>query len=169
MSTVSSQRGNRLVRKRRSDMKQLGKSCRCGETAPAAFSPSQKYTCRSCQAENGRRAYSANPVQRSEWSRKWKLDHPEYSNGAYSRLSEEQKEQARAYARQWQKDNPEAKAAHNQVLVARKHGIMVNPTICSGCGRDGKTEGHHDDYSKPLEVRYLCHSCHLFTHRGPLS
>ena len=34
---------------------------------------------------------------------------------------------------------------------------------CEVCG-DPKSHGHHDDYSKPLDVRWLCHAHHCEAH-----
>lgn len=34
---------------------------------------------------------------------------------------------------------------------------------CEVCG-DPQSEMHHDDYSKPLEVRWLCRPCHIAHH-----
>lgn len=36
---------------------------------------------------------------------------------------------------------------------------------CEVCG-DENVEMHHDDYSKPLQVRWLCRRCHLDHHHG---
>ena len=47
---------------------------------------------------------------------------------------------------------------------ALKHGELVRPTNCSQCSSDHKIEGHHDDYTKPLEVRWLCEKCHKNWH-----
>lgn len=35
---------------------------------------------------------------------------------------------------------------------------------CENCG-DRKTHGHHDDYLKPLNIRWLCPACHSQWHR----
>lgn len=35
---------------------------------------------------------------------------------------------------------------------------------CEKCGAP-KAHAHHDDYTKPLDVRWLCRSCHGVEHR----
>lgn len=42
--------------------------------------------------------------------------------------------------------------------VAR--GKIVRPTECSSCHVTCKPDGHHDDYAKPYDVRWLCSLCH---------
>jgi hypothetical protein len=37
---------------------------------------------------------------------------------------------------------------------------------CSNCGTDKNVQGHHVDYTKPLEVAWLCRSCHSSLHHG---
>lgn len=48
--------------------------------------------------------------------------------------------------------------------VAVKRGKLINPKICSVCGSNVHVSGHHDDYNKPLDVRWLCHACHYLWH-----
>lgn len=48
---------------------------------------------------------------------------------------------------------------------AIRRGRLVRPDVCSACGETCKPEGHHDDYSEPLEVRWLCKPCHCRHHR----
>ena|SRR3990167_1263179 len=41
-------------------------------------------------------------------------------------------------------------------------GILVRSKICQFCEKEKpRIGGHHYDYSKPLEVIWLCPSCHL--------
>ena len=51
------------------------------------------------------------------------------------------------------------------VQYAVKTGILQKPNMCSICFMEGKIEAHHDDYSKPLEVRWLCIGCHSDYHK----
>lgn len=56
---------------------------------------------------------------------------------------------------------PERKVAAMAVRDAIRKGDLVRPRTCSACGTySALIQGHHDDYSKPLEVRWLCPSCH---------
>jgi ribosomal protein S27AE len=41
---------------------------------------------------------------------------------------------------------------------ALRLGLLVRQP-CEVCGRE-KVDAHHDDYSQPLKVRWLCRRCH---------
>ncbi len=69
----------------------------------------------------------------------------------------------RAKARKMRTD-PAVFASHRIVSEAVKRGELVRGT-CEVCGKE-KVDGHHDDYSKPLAVRWLCRKHHLAHHRG---
>jgi hypothetical protein len=57
--------------------------------------------------------------------------------------------------------------ANKKVSIALRKG-MLHAEPCEECGAD-KTEGHHDDYTKPLDVRWLCRKHHAQHHvnNGP--
>lgn len=50
--------------------------------------------------------------------------------------------------------------ARNVTKIAIKNGKLVRPEKCQSCGIPCKPESHHEDYSKPLEVEWLCIKCH---------
>jgi hypothetical protein len=60
----------------------------------------------------------------------------------------------------WRKRNPKAYAAHQKIHWAVKVGKLKRASRCAHCGKKSPTEGHHPDYSKPLEVIWLCRACH---------
>jgi hypothetical protein len=47
---------------------------------------------------------------------------------------------------------------------AGRVGKISKPPHCSLCGRQGKIEGHHEDYRKPMEVVWVCRKCHVNLH-----
>ena len=69
----------------------------------------------------------------------------------------------RSGAAKWMRLNPEKKAAHLLVQRAVNKGRLIKKP-CEVCGKK-KVEGHHNDYMKPLEVRWLCRKHHAELHR----
>ena len=54
--------------------------------------------------------------------------------------------------------------AHDKVHQAVKSGKLKKPNSCEKCGTKCVPNGHHPDYDKPLEVKWLCKECHLKEH-----
>lgn len=64
------------------------------------------------------------------------------------------------YAKRFRLKSPEKVAAQRLFREAVKSGRIVRASECSACGIPCKAHGHHDDYNKPYEVRWLCQPCH---------
>lgn len=46
---------------------------------------------------------------------------------------------------------------------------MINkPKTCSLCHREAEIQGHHTDYSKPLQVVWVCIPCHAKFHENKI-
>jgi hypothetical protein len=58
----------------------------------------------------------------------------------------------------------EANQARYIVKKALNEGLIKKPSNCYGCGNEYDLEAHHKDYSKPLDVEWLCVSCHHSRH-----
>ncbi len=54
---------------------------------------------------------------------------------------------------------PFKEAAQLVLREAVRSGTAVKPATCDRCGRPGPVVGHQQDYSRPLEVRWLCRRC----------
>lgn len=67
--------------------------------------------------------------------------------------------------RQYEKENPEKINAQRKVRRAIKSGKLIRSHFCQICKKEAKTHGHHEDYSKPLEVIWMCSVCHLYHHQ----
>ena len=66
------------------------------------------------------------------------------------------------YNKEWRQRNPEKVRAHWAVSNAIRYGKLQRQP-CEVCG-ETKSHAHHDDYNKPLDVKWLCHGCHWKRH-----
>lgn len=91
---------------------------------------------------------------------------------------QEKKEKIKADVKKYREENPEKvfqmrlakalaepshKRAYKVVESALKAGVLVNPQKCSICGcepPEHRIEAHHADYTKPLDVIWVCTPCH---------
>ncbi len=110
--------------------------------------------CRPCAAK-----------KKSEWRRnnneKYRERNGIYQKNYYKINKEVIKEKKIEYFKTRQ-DVVKATALLNQAV---SRGVVQRPSFCSVCGISGvRIMGHHDDYSKPLKVRWVCQSCHQYIH-----
>lgn len=57
----------------------------------------------------------------------------------------------------WRKNNPQKVKAHRLVFVALRNKTLKKKDCF--CGKT-KVEAHHENYSKPLKVKWLCKKHH---------
>jgi ribosomal protein S27AE len=90
-----------------------------------------------------RRRYWRNHEKRREVNAEYRRKHPDYF---------------RETSAAWAARNPEKRQATWTLNNAVRDG-KITKEPCEVCG-EAKVEAHHDDYSKPLDVRWLCLAHH---------
>lgn len=85
----------------------------------------------------------------------------------YARNREEirakRREQDRLNPRKTDRTTPQERA-RSKLRYAVWSGKIIKPARCQECDRPCNPHGHHDDYEKPLDVRWLCSWCHAAVH-----
>lgn len=95
-------------------------------------------------------------VEQAERVRRWKAAHPEETNTHY-RLSQRKRQHIPALAHKF--------TARQLLRNALRRGEITRPQFCESCGFAQGIQGHHPDYGKPLEVKWLCGACHRAEHQ----
>jgi hypothetical protein len=125
------------------------------------FDVGAERACRQCGArivitermKKARRYWCAVCVSASQ--HRWRLSNREY----LKRVRREHAGDFNVWKKAWLERNPDKKRAHIAMATAIASGRLVKPSHCENCAII-RVEAHHDDYSKPLSVRWLCRSCH---------
>lgn len=84
----------------------------------------------------------------------------EYYRNWYKTNGRKRTKDVKEYYSLWRKRNLIAYRAQCLVTQAVKWGFLKKPKHCESCTRERKVISHHKDYSKPMEVTWLCYSCH---------
>jgi hypothetical protein len=119
--------------------------------------------CKECTKDDVRKHYFANIERYREYERgRANLPHRVEAREAYAQTPQGRANGSRA-KRSYLDRNPLKRAAHVAVGNALRDGKLTrNP--CEVCG-EAKAQAHHDDYSKPLDVRWLCTTHHAEWHK----
>lgn len=80
------------------------------------------------------------------------------------RLTEKYKKYHGSVTKSWSKANPEKRKAHSKINNMLRDGKLIKPDNCDDCGEKTKLFGHHEDYSIPEVVMWLCDICHKQRH-----
>lgn len=133
-------------------MKTEKKCFKCGEVKPisafykhAKMSDGHVNKCKECNKKDVR----DNRIKKIDYYR-------EYDRKRGNRQGYE-------YTKHYRERFPKKYRAHQMVAYAIKAGNLVAEP-CEQCSRADGTHAHHDDYSKPLNIRWLCPPCHKRWH-----
>lgn len=108
----------------------------------------REYMCRTCRRD----------CDRAQNQRPERIEKMEQYRQAESTM-----ERNRERSKQHYIDNPEANRARAMIAGLIRAGL-IERFPCQVCGKE-PTDGHHPDYSKPLEVIWLCRSHHWMIER----
>ncbi len=158
------------------DIEMRCKSCRKIKEE-SWFSDYNKSTCKDCLRERNRKWHKdhLDEVRAKKLQNYHKIKNdPNYRENRSAYYKEWYKKNGRSRGGNykesiygWKKENPEKVTAHRILNDAIRIGIVKRPNTCSRCNRSGcRILGHHNLYNRPLEVVWLCSSCHKIIHQS---
>lgn len=135
---------------------------------PAEFYASNKSTCSECLRARATAHRQANLEAVKEYDRN-RPNHAErivINRERYKRVTADPVSRKAYFDHQklWRVRNIPKRKAHVLVGHALRAGRLVKQP-CERCGAAENIHAHHEDYSKPLDVNWLCVPCHAQRHR----
>lgn len=99
------------------------------------------------------------------YMRQWRLDNRDKVRAIRQRCDAKHPHLKTSRNNRYHKEHPEIRAAHKAVFSAVKRGTLIRPSFCQLCLIGSRRiQGHHPDYSNPLDVVWLCQTCHQGIH-----
>ena len=147
------------------------KTCfKCGDTKPLddfyrhpQMGDGRLNKCKTCNKEDARRDYWRKKPDVEWLGRERERGRKKYWR-YYARWPEEQRR-----APLTDSEKRLRVVANNALGNAVRDGRVTKPCCCRRCGSEPASwnlHGHHHDYSKPLDVEWICLACHAREHRA---
>lgn len=141
--------------------------------------------CRSCRAICHRAYYQEHQAEILARHRKYRKEHLAEAQVGHRKYYQEHRAEVLAQNRKYRQtlrgrvvnaasrsryseEHPERTRACAAVNYAVETGRLIKPKTCENCGEAKPLHGHHQDYSQPLVVVWLCRSCHRRLHTSTL-
>lgn len=146
------------------------KSCQT-EKDENEFYASDRHHCKTCKKEQSKKNRLANIEHYKEYdkNRTNKKERVQMCKEYKERLRKENPEKFdevfHGIRKRYRKNHSEADRAHNILNDALRYGKIERPNKCVMCQKECKPQAHHYDYSKPLDVLWLCVRCHANVHK----
>lgn len=146
----------------------MKRCCRCGGSKPLSEffrskrSPDgHKAHCKACDVAARDKWRRENAEHKKRTDRAWRAKNPASSRAAAKRHRERHPDRVAT---------PDANKARARKALnhAVENGDLIKPDSCERCGAvvaSRLLHGHHEDYAQPLEVEWLCSTCHGLQHR----
>lgn len=140
----------------------MGKECfKCHTTKPLSefyrhpmMADGHLGKCKECNKKDVQENYAKRRKQYSDYD-------------ARRRQNPERKADQAASLKRHNERHPDRAAARIAVQNAVKSG-RLKKTPCVRCGTTVRVQGHHHDYSKPLDVTWECFKCHREADHGQI-
>ncbi len=151
----------------------MEKKCfKCGEVKPLseyykhkAMLDGHLNKCKVCAKNDALKRRAENIEKIREYDRNRPNKEQRAKDVAEYHKTEKGKEVKRKAVKKYRQDKLKY-TAKNILNAAIRDLKIYKPSTCSHCGVDCNPHGHHDDYSKALDVRWLCVKCHTNFHNA---
>jgi hypothetical protein len=118
--------------------------------------------CKACHAERNRQYRKNNTQSSRESGKKWRDKNKDHCCKMRIKWCKNNRQKEIERTNRYMEKYPEKKRAVMDVRNAIRRGDMVR-LPCEVCGLK-RSHGHHDDYSRPLEVKWFCALHHKVYH-----
>jgi hypothetical protein len=118
--------------------------------------------CKECVVVYHKQHYLANKTNILRQTSKYQTENRDRLREVKKNWEKRNRKSIRLAKKKYEQENRKVKQAHAKVLRAKKKGTLI-PMPCVVCGGPN-AQAHHDDYSKPLSVKWYCSLHHNQMH-----
>lgn len=152
----------------------MNKKCRkCQEILPienfwrdASTNDGYNIRCIDCKKEDQHQYIIDHPEKKDKYNdtQRIRVQRLKQDINYVMKWNADNQERVKESRKKWYIDHQTEVKAHDKVEYAIKKGEIERPDTCLLCGDDYHISGHHEDYNDPLNVIWLCDTCHKRLH-----